>query len=737
MPRRLDKTLADYITIAISPVLIMTLVGSLVFFLQEVFYDGGYQGRVTCILGLFVMAIVLIGRISIEEGNERAILFALPLAIVVGLAISRFSDGGLLHWGLMGLCWWSAHKLTWDCTVIDEEKDASGQGLLQIVGLDGSGRTEFETPEKAPDENEDAVTSYQPVTASWEREEKKKRKPHAPGVWIVFFSLAALPLFGLGQRFIPVADVASRRHAFMLLLVYVASGLGLLLTTSFLGLRRYLRQRRVEMPAMMATVWITSGAVLIVVLLLFAALLPRPAAEYAISKVPLSFSSPQRKSSKYAVGNDGADKNSPDSKSATTRDKSQSDDEQSDQKRKSSGSSDKRQKSDDQSSRDDSQQGGDTGHDESKPDKSGKPSDEGKGDSGKSSGKGEPQKGKSQEGKSQEGKSQEAKSQEAKSQEAKSQEGKSQEAKSQEGKSQEGKSQEGKSQEGKSEEGNSRESKSQEGKSQEGKSQQGKQSDQDDPSQSGDSDRSDKSGEPSDRDPQPDSPEDSPEDQSSTQEDRPEDQGEDKSDPRQSQERQTDQDEDSENDSPPSSFSFQKLFSSLMGALGAILKWLFYIAVLLIALYWLVRSWKTVMAAWAQFLKELAELWRRLFGGKPTPEEEAAAEEQSKPAPRPFADFADPFATGMAGRYSPDELVKYTFEAVEAWARENGFPRGPEQTPHEFARQLARAAQSLGGNSRTLADLYCYVAYSPGRLRAEGTEALAQLWQQLRPGAYR
>jgi len=697
MPRRLDKTLADYITIAISPVLIMTLVGSLVFFLQEVFYDGGYQGRVTCILGLFVMAIVLIGRISIEEGNERAILFALPLAIVVGLAISRFSDGGLLHWGLMGLCWWSAHKLTWDCTVIDEEKDASGQGLLQIVGLDGSGRTEFETPEKAPDENGEAA-AYQPVTASWEREEKKKRKPHAPGVWIVFFSLAALPLFGLGQRFIPVADVASRRHAFMLLLVYVASGLGLLLTTSFLGLRRYLRQRRVEMPASMATVWITSGAVLIVVLLLFAALLPRPAAEYAISKVPLSFSSPQRKSSKYAVGNDGADKNSPDSKSAATRDKSQSDDEQSDQKRKSSGSSDKRQKSDDESSRDDSQQGGDTGHDESKPDKSGRPSDEGKGDSGKSSGKGEPQKGKSQEGKSQEGKSQE----------------------------------------GKSEEGNSRESKSQEGKSQEGKSQQGKQSDQDDPSQSGDSDRSDKSGEPSDRDPQPDSPEDSPEDQSSTQEDRPRDQDEDKSDPRQSQERQTDQDEDSADDSPPSSFSFQKLFSSLMGALGAILKWLFYIAVLLVALYWLVRSWKTVMAAWAQFLKELAELWRRLFGGKPTPKEEAAAaEEQSKPAPRPFADFADPFATGMAGRYSPDELVKYTFEAVEAWARENGFPRGPEQTPHEFARQLARAAQSLGGNSRTLADLYCYVAYSPGRLRAEGTEALAQLWQQLRPGAYR
>ena len=45
MSGRLDKTLADYLAIAISPVLIMTLVGSLVFFLLEVFYHGGYPGR--------------------------------------------------------------------------------------------------------------------------------------------------------------------------------------------------------------------------------------------------------------------------------------------------------------------------------------------------------------------------------------------------------------------------------------------------------------------------------------------------------------------------------------------------------------------------------------------------------------------------------------------------------------------------------------------------------------------
>ena len=142
-----------------------------------------------------------------------------------------------------------------------------------------------------------------------------KRRPHAPGVWIVYFSLAALPLFGLGQLFLPSGDIERRRWAFQLLCVYVASGLGLLLTTSFLGLRRYLRRRGVEMQDDMARVWIALGAAIIVVLLFVAALLPRPAPEIALSQFPIRFTTPQRDSSRYAFGNDGADANAPDSQS--------------------------------------------------------------------------------------------------------------------------------------------------------------------------------------------------------------------------------------------------------------------------------------------------------------------------------------------------------------------------------------------------------------------------------------
>ena len=69
----------------------------------------------------------------------------------------------------------------------------------------------------------------------WQQLLDRKNRPHTPGVWIVYFSLASLPIFGLGQLFIPAANTASRRYVFLLLCVYVSCGLSLLLTTSFLS----------------------------------------------------------------------------------------------------------------------------------------------------------------------------------------------------------------------------------------------------------------------------------------------------------------------------------------------------------------------------------------------------------------------------------------------------------------------------------------------------------------------
>src|SRR5437870_2496491 len=137
-PTKPGKTLADYLAIALSPALIMALVGSLVFFTLEFSYRGQYAGSLRWMLFWFVLASVLISRISIEHGSTHAGIYGLGLGAAVALKMFQFIDSVLLPLCLLGMVWWCASKLVWDCTLIDEEADASGEGLLQIAGLDES-----------------------------------------------------------------------------------------------------------------------------------------------------------------------------------------------------------------------------------------------------------------------------------------------------------------------------------------------------------------------------------------------------------------------------------------------------------------------------------------------------------------------------------------------------------------------------------------------------------------------
>ena len=63
-------------------------------------------------------------------------------------------------------------------------------------------------------------------------------------------------------------------------------------------------------------------------------------------------------------------------------------------------------------------------------------------------------------------------------------------------------------------------------------------------------------------------------------------------------------------------------------------------------------------------------------------------EEQEGGPVKSFLDYSDPFASGLAGRMTMQELVRYSFEGLEAWARDNGCPRGEDETPLEFARRM-------------------------------------------------
>jgi len=281
------KTPADYMVIAISPVLIMLLVGSLSFFLIQVFYRGEAVGSVRWVVFWFVMAVVLVSRIGIEQGTSQAAVYGLALAGATWIYLVQIHPAYLMGIILLGTVWWCAHKLTWDCTVIDDDEDASGSGLLQTAAeskklklvaapsasagkkpVAGSGCS----VEPAARNRRTAPTLQNPDTAH----KRRAAVPHPPGLWVVYFSLLALPLFGIGQMLLPGGDMESRRAGFAFLFVYMAAGVGLLLTTSFLGLRRYLRQRYLKMPGIIAFGWLKFGAGVACLVLAIAMLLPRP-----------------------------------------------------------------------------------------------------------------------------------------------------------------------------------------------------------------------------------------------------------------------------------------------------------------------------------------------------------------------------------------------------------------------------------------------------------------------------
>ncbi len=130
------KTAADYMAIAVCPALIMVLVGSLVFFLVQIGFAGERIGLIRWTLFWFVFAMVLVSRIAIQQSAGAAFLYGLALALATSTMLSRYIGFMWGVWLLLALIWWASNKIVWDCTFIDDDQDASGQGLLQISRLD-------------------------------------------------------------------------------------------------------------------------------------------------------------------------------------------------------------------------------------------------------------------------------------------------------------------------------------------------------------------------------------------------------------------------------------------------------------------------------------------------------------------------------------------------------------------------------------------------------------------------
>jgi hypothetical protein len=624
---KLRPTSFDYLVMALNPALVMILVGSLVFFLIEVSYEGEFQVRLCFIMSCFVLATVGITRIAIELDAARASLYGLVLSGAMLFVAPSFAAVPIpLLILLLAVIWYSAHRLTWDCTLIDEEQDASGEGLLQRIGLDAA-------PSEAA---HDAAVAKPPF---WKRVFAPDKSKHAPGLTVVYFSLAALPIFGLLQGFIPTSDTEGRGRAFLCLIAYVGAGLGLLLTTSLLGLRRYLRQRQVEMPAEMTATWIAVGAALIGIVLVLSTILPRSAHELQLGKSPITFTSGDQTARRGGWGKEGA--------------KGDQQLGQADNKKEQNPSGDPGERE---------QQGG-------KPDPNAKQSDQSDGDD-------------------KQGNSKQAQG-DAKGKGANP---------NQKGQDDQSDSETSESQDDRNGNSNERKNGQENGPDRDDQGNQARQN-------------NDPNRQPKQRD----------QDQQQNQPNGPA-----RNQNQQANENGPRREGNSASPSQPVKFNFDP--TATVPFLSWLLKVLVLAAIAIGLLYCAVRYRREFFSGLRQLFAEIANLWRRLFGGASAAE--AAIDETSIVREKRFSELTNPFRRGGGGLESR-VLVQQTFSALEAWARDHGIPREKEQTAHEFADALSRRVSELATESKWLADCYSRAAYSSEEVSAQSQSSLAAVWQRM------
>jgi hypothetical protein len=672
---RLQKTLADYLAIGVTPILIMLLVGSLVFFLQELFFDGQrFESRTRWILFWYVIGSVLVARIAVENGRAYASVFTVGLCIAVALAIFKFvPEKPWVPLCCLGLIWWCTDKLTWDCTLIDDSEDASGEGLLQVAGVDDNAEANEQSVDSNGSSEESPVDEKKsspildkdevPVPV-WQRllqnSSERSGKPHSPGLWVVYFSLAALPIFGFGQAAIPSANLESRDYAFRCLVVYVGAGLGLLMLTSFLGLRRYLRQRNLQMPSAMAASWVGFGAMIAFGILVTCLLLPRPDGEYDITDLIDKASDKIQKASDNAfLDDDGSGKGEGERSGEADENAGKGAAQNNDPNKK-------------------GQPGGKKGNN---PDA--KPGDEkGKNGKPKKGGEDSDQKG---------------------------------EPKGDQKKSGDGDQQGG----NKKEDGDKDDSSENVGEKQDGDDAKNKNSEpQNDPQKdpNGEQDPGEKDNAKNQGDQQQD---DQNADQKQDQENREDsDQADDNSD-----------DANESDDSSSESESSSKM-DSVFEKIGTLFKFIIYGIVICVGLFFLWKNW----AAVCNFVTRLWHEFLSLFGRSPKQElgdDETEMEVPAEPA-QPFSEFKNPFRSGAAQQTSPNELVRYTFEALQAWAYENDCGRSPQQTPMEFGQRLQTQELSFASEANEVSQLYARVAYASHRPTDSNIRSLEKLWRKLK-----
>lgn len=713
MARKRTQTELDLAVPYVNIPLIWLTVGCLAEFLAVITFQGEHQDRVAWTIGFYVLGMIGVTRIEIELGNDDAIKYGFLLGLAGIVALVKFLQGGLISFLVLTLIWWISRKITYDTSVIDEDRENSGAGLLRAAGLEQGTAGDLQSVQidrrkksLKPTESDPSSDNVQSGDAVDDRPWWKKvldldatRRPHSPGKWVVYFALAALPIFGLGQTAIPANDHSTRKIAFWCLLGYVVGSASLLVTSSFLGLRRYLRQRNVQMPVNIAGVWLGLGGTLIAGLILAAILIPRPNPEYRISSLwgvlkgetvsatPISYHGGSGGTGEGDAGGSREEKEEEDKPQESGRGPESSPQGQQSSAQGKDKSQDTQGKSQDSQGRDDAGSKG-----EPSSSRNADASDQGKGG----------------EQKSKSGSSQGDSSSKKDSQQSESNGGEKNKEKQQgDGKSdsKSGKSEAEKSQSGNSKNGEEKSKESSSEKSEEQKSEAEKSAQEDSEQENSEQENSEAKKSELQKSGSGGSPfKSSPDKKTSGGTPQPAKQN--------------------AGQGSPNSKSLMARIKDFFRDFKPLrwLRWVLYAVVCAIVLYYVWKNRQQV----ADFFRRLWLEFLSLFAGKPAGKQESLPE--TKPV-RSFASYGNPFTSFM--ELSTAELVTYTFDALQAWGRENGLPRSLELTPVEFVRLLAEQSSLPEDDLKLLAQHYGAIAYAGTDPPASARQVTQRLWNAM------
>jgi len=266
--RTLDKTFLDHLGLWIAPVLVVLFVGSFVFFLVEISDSSSGAWHLKWTMFWFVVGAVLVSRISIQFGSERAALYGMGLGAAAAVKLTGQFGYGWFTLVFMLLVWWATSRLVWNTTVVEElDQEETPTFLSQMREL-RKGFFSREKPLKWSERFRQFFKRY-----IW-RSPEAGLKSEKPGVWLINLGSVTLLLFGFCQGLLNSHQKQS--FGFLLLLVHLGAGIVLLAVSGFLDFRRELRGRFLQMEPGMAANWWWRAVSMMALFALLAIALPKP-----------------------------------------------------------------------------------------------------------------------------------------------------------------------------------------------------------------------------------------------------------------------------------------------------------------------------------------------------------------------------------------------------------------------------------------------------------------------------